>query len=101
MKKDADEKAIQAQTDLIMRYKKCFGTPEGIEVLHDLVRNHFIGASTTYFDRSGNTNPYSLYFNEGARNVVLRILNVLEKTPEDIVKIHTEAIGVKNGYFRE
>lgn len=88
------------QTELIMRYKKCFSTEEGATVLKDMIRNHFIGSPTVYFDRAGNTNPYQLYFNEGMRNVILRILTILEKTPEDILRMHEDAVGGDSGYFR-
>jgi hypothetical protein len=101
MKKQDSEEVSQAQTELLLNYKKCFSSKEGRAVLNDLIRNHSIASSTVFFDRGGNSSPYYMYFNEGARNVVLRILNVLEKSPEDILKMQEEAKGGGNGYFRE
>lgn len=101
MKKVEEKETSQIQTELLIKYKKCFASPEGMAVLNDMIRNHHLASSTVYFDRGGNSSPYLLYYNEGARNVVLRILSVLEKTPEDILKMQSDAIGGSSGgYFR-
>lgn len=52
-------------------YQKVFDTPEGIQVLNDMVSVHKVLSSS--FDKD----PMQMAFNEGERNVVLRILHIL------------------------
>lgn len=60
-------------------YQTVFGNPQGQKVLHDLMSIHGILNST--FDKD----PYEMARKEGERNVVLRILSVLNV---DIIAMH-------------
>jgi hypothetical protein len=63
----AEEKSIGR----VSLYQKVFDSPEGIEVLNDLVAVHRVLSST--FDKDS----LQMAFNEGERNVILRILHIL------------------------
>ena len=53
-----------------MDYKKTFGTEEGKAVLYDLMdAHHFLKPTLT-----AKNDPIEAAFNEGKRNVILRIL---------------------------
>ena len=54
----------QEQRNKVINYKRVFGTPEGKEVLYDLINNHYV-LSTHKGDA----------YCEGQRKVVLEILN--------------------------
>lgn len=59
------------QVDRVLDYKQVFGTEHGKRVLYDLVKTHNVLNST--FDKD----PATFAFKEGERNVVLRILTLL------------------------
>jgi hypothetical protein len=73
-----EDKAHQKRVTLSHRYKRVFATPDGSLVLRDLMRAHYV-VSNTY-----NKDPIEMAFNEGQRNVVLRILKLVK---EDIAAI--------------
>jgi hypothetical protein len=71
-------------------YKAVFTGPEGEMVLQDLMRTHWIGSTT--FDEG---NPRKMVFREGERNVVLRILTLLQidlKEYQERIKSYEESI---------
>lgn len=63
----AEEKSIGR----VQLYQKVFDSPEGIQVLNDMISVHKVLSST--FDKDA----MQMSFNEGERNVVLRILHIL------------------------
>jgi hypothetical protein len=54
--------------EIILAYKRTFDSPDGKEVLKDLMKSCHMVTSTMDKD------PYETAFNEGARSVVLRII---------------------------
>ncbi len=71
-------------------YKAVFTGPEGEMVLQDLMRTHWVGNTT--FDEG---NPRKTIFREGERNVVLRILTLLQidlKEYQERIKSYEESI---------
>jgi hypothetical protein len=80
--KKADKRRNAKYLKKILAYKKVFATEQGITVLDDLMVSHGMLSS-----RPGNmTTPNELFFNEGERNVVLRILKMIEMNPETLRK---------------
>ena len=73
----------QAKQSLIVNsaYKKVFADEDGKIVLHDLMRS--TGYNSTTFEPC----PYRTAFNEGARSVVVRILQTIEVDPEAFQKM--------------
>ena len=58
-------------------YHRLFGTPEGKEVLEDMKKAHY------YYNSTFNPQfPEMTILQEGERNVVLRILTILDNKPE-------------------
>lgn len=72
-----EEKILSKQIDLLNSYKKLFSTDDGIKVLSDLMKKSCILASTHV-----PGDPYSSANNEGKREMILYILQVLETEPE-------------------
>lgn len=76
--------------DLRAAYRSVFNGPDGLKVLRDLFV--FCGGLQLSYVRG---NIYETVFNEGMRNVLLRILNMLEiynlETLED--KLHGRGSG--------
>lgn len=64
-------------------YKEVFNTewPLSRVVLQDLCKAHGV------FDGGFDPNPYKNAFASGERNVILRILTILQMKPEDIIKL--------------
>lgn len=60
------------------RYKQTFSGEHGSYVLNDLMQQHFI-VSNTY-----NKDPLEMAYNEGQRNVLLRILKLVKEPIEKI-----------------
>lgn len=64
---------------LVQDYRELFDTERGKRVIADLMKNHYVLDST--FD----PNPQELALAEGERNVVLRILSLLQESPLDLM----------------
>lgn len=62
-----------------MRFQQVFGSEAGKAVLYDLMKfGHMLHSSFSPKD------PYETAFREGERNIVLRIMSVLEMDPEQL-----------------
>ena len=60
-------------------YNTCFlVSPTGREILEDLKKAHH------YYDSSFSVDAYTTAFQEGERNVVLRILTILKQHEEEL-----------------
>ena len=64
---------------VLQAYKSVFGGHSGQVVLEDLKQAHYINSATT----GHPIDPYTLAFNEGQRNVILRIMAILQSKEED------------------
>lgn len=62
-------------------YHDVFKSPQGRKVLHDLFVAHNM-MQTTYVAND----PIAMAMREGERNVVLRILTILETSPQELAK---------------
>ena len=71
-------------------YKRVFIGTDGDKVLQDLMSNHYM-ASNTY-----SKDPIEMAFNEGQRNVVLRILKLVK---EDVAAIEKRLEDMERGYY--
>lgn len=70
--------------DMVIRYKRLFGSEDGQKVLHDLMKSCFIMNSTL------ETDAIIMAHNEGARSIVLRILRTIQTDPmqmEELLKL--------------
>lgn len=63
---------VKEKVEILSAYKNIFTSLDGEKVLKDLMENHWILKSSY----SGNTNDMIL--REGEKNVVLRILHILD-----------------------
>ena len=80
--KSTSKKKQSQSSKIISAYKKTFSGPEGDVVLEDLMKScGFFG--TTFVPGDSHHTAYS----EGARSVVLRILQTIEITSEEMRKI--------------
>ena len=61
-------------------YKRVFNTPDGRLILQDLIEQH--GVLHSVFDQ----NPNLMALREGERNVVLRILSLIDCSSSEILK---------------
>lgn len=61
------------QRELIKKYKVCFGTEAGIQVLNDLEKRFYHKRSYTKSDKEHT------FFNEGRRDVVLLIKKYVDE----------------------
>lgn len=89
---DQDKKLRQKRVTKSHRYKRAFQTEAGSWVLKDLMESHFM-ASNTY-----SRDPVEMAFNEGQRNVVLRILKLVK---EPIDKIEKRIEDMEKEYYDE
>lgn len=76
---------LRRQKKNIENYHRTFQSPMGKEVLLDLIREHHV-LSTSY----AKGDSHETAFREGERNVVLRILTLLNIRPLDIEKLIQE-----------
>lgn len=95
-----DKSQVQKQTELVLTYRRVFNSDDGKKVLADLMTNSYQLTTTIHYDRSGQFNPYMAFFHEGERSVLLKILNILEKTPDDIKAMYSEIKKDNYDYFR-
>lgn len=67
--------------DKIASYRAVFNTEDGRKILFDLMRTHYLLSS------SFNPDALEMARMEGERNVVLRILNIINTDPEKFRKL--------------
>lgn len=89
--KAARTKHVKKQADLIDAYKATFSTPSGKKVLNDLMATHFV-YSTTFTEAKSEL----IILREGERNVVMRILSLLETNPASLRKLIQEGLSDGN-----
>ena len=77
-------KSPEKQVDLVIAYKNVFATEDGKKVLFDMMKA--CGMLHSNFDE----NPYATARNEGHRDSVLRILQILKHNPEKLRKFIQE-----------
>ena len=65
---------------MILTYKRVFDTQDGKKVLEDMFR------ACNFTTTSFTPDPYQTAFNEGARSVVLRLLDTLNINVEQLEK---------------
>lgn len=73
-------KKANKKVALYADYQSMFASPMGINVLHDLMKTHYVMGST--FD----VNTNEMILKEGERNVVLRILHILKINTKELLK---------------
>lgn len=74
-----EKKALEKEYAKRMDYVSLFTSETGNRVLNDLMANHCVLTATLASD------SHRTAFNEGQRNVVLRILNMIIKDPTDVL----------------
>jgi hypothetical protein len=84
--KTARQKAADRQLGRITDYKRTFGSDQGKRVLADLIASHFIMTST-YVRNDINGQA----FNEGQRQVILRIMTLMNVDPFKMKQIIEES----------
>ena len=82
------------QADMIMDYQKLFNTVHGKRVLYDLMNHHQV-LSSSYSKEASET-----AFKEGERNVILRIMSLLEMDPREMRKQLKKA-KEDHGYYTD
>ncbi len=76
----ADKERAKEMAKRVSLYHQVFNSPQGQEVLYDLMATHSFINST--FDE----NPRKMMIREGERNAVLRILHILKQNPKTILE---------------
>jgi len=99
---DEEKEVIEKEYAKRTEYISLFSGELGRKILNDLIANHCVLSATFSSD------PYRTAFNEGQRNVVLRILNMIIKNPSDLLdrvreieaqmKKHSEMERAMNDY---
>ena len=80
------KKTIVHPAQVIAAYKDIFSSQSGKIVLHDLMKKGHMLKSTY-----APTDPYSSAFQEGERNIVLKIMSNLEFTETQLSDMMSEA----------
>lgn len=68
---------------MMVDYKRVFGSEQGQRVLNDLIANHFV-MNTTY--SRGSQAELDMAFKEGQRQVVMRMMTIMNYDPEQVEK---------------
>ncbi len=79
-------KKQKAHLMMISRYSAVFGSEDGKKVLHDLMK------SSGMLDSIFSNDPQEHAYNEGQRNMVLRILRTINTDPAEL-EGHFEKVG--------
>lgn len=82
-KMDIRERALARAID----YKKVFASEQGKRVLNDLIRAHHVMTPTMV---RGDETGLQMAYNEGQRNVVLRLLKMVNLSEADMRKLMGE-----------
>lgn len=76
--KNTRKRTAEKQVSKVIAYKNTFGSQMGKLVLNDLMRTHHMLGTTM-----GKVKD-DVIFKEGERNVILRILKILQTDPETL-----------------
>ena len=76
-------------------YKRVFNTHDGRLILQDMMEQH--GVLNSVFD----ANPSIMALREGERNVVLRILSLIDCSSNEILKKIKEHSDTNAGFYME
>jgi hypothetical protein len=88
-------KIYRKQVDRVRTYRTVFNSEDGKKVLHDLMRTHHVIGGLPAKD------PYEMYRAEGERNVVLRILSLLNIDPIQFEKHLKDTLQSEADNFKE
>ena len=77
---DNRKSGMRKQARIISAYKNIFESQQGKEVLADLMQVHNMLNSTH------SPSVHDIYFKEGERNVVLRILSILKTDTKKLIE---------------
>lgn len=83
MAKEDSDKRAGARRELLLRYKRVFGSEDGKKVLYDLMKE--CGMLKSSFPNNGDVNE-TLY-REGKREVVLRICRLVKMDVNQLDKL--------------
>jgi len=90
-----EEKELKKRAAVIRAYRNTFTSVSGKIVLKDLMQTHYM-LSTSF----SSSDSHETAFNEGERNVVIRILQKITVNPNDLLK-HIENIVEENDAYYE
>lgn len=79
--------------DQVAFYQSVFNSEEGKKVLYDMMKIHYVIGSTFSKD------PHEMALKEGERNVVLRILSILQIDPQKLLEDINKGIEQDNLYL--
>ena len=91
--KTPEERMIERNVAKLQDYKRVFSSEQGKRVLSDLIASHYMMGST--FTR-GAGSEQDMAFKEGQRQVVLRIMTIMDQDPGQVA----QAIKESNEYVR-
>lgn len=80
----AGSKQLKKRFNKIVSYRQAFSTPQGREVLLDLMQAHSV------FDSTFDINTNEMCRKEGERNAVLRIMTILKISPSEMQALAEE-----------
>lgn len=80
------EKVRELRTQRLKDYRKLFSSDVGKRVLNDLIAQHYV-MSSTYV----RGDALDMAFREGQRNVILRIMSVMNYDAEKVDKMIKES----------
>lgn len=83
-KKEEESRATRAQK-IVSKYQRVFGSSEGRDVLHDMMKSNFVLRST-FVPGDAQATAYQ----EGQRESVLAILNMLKLDPSQFLNVVNE-----------
>ena len=78
---------FKERRETIKSYKRLFDTVDGQAVIRDLMKSCHV--YTTTLDRD----PLQMAYNEGARSIILRILNTINIDPEQMKELMKLSTG--------
>lgn len=81
-KQTPQKKIASKRMELLSAYKEVFASPAGKKVLYDLMKQFNVLDST--FSSDAN----EMFFNEGARTVVLRIFKTINVDPKQLEQLY-------------
>ena len=86
-------KRIQRKVDMTKTIQKIFDSEEGRSFLYELMK------STKFFGSTFDENPYKAAYNEGARSVVVNILDILKLDTKRLLEIVKEQEDIDKKFY--